>query len=78
MDVAFRTALEKALGLAIGMMAIEISGRIAFNLSLATEIAETLTALTSASIRSDGSDDESPSTRLRALPLRSECLTRWF
>ena len=42
MDVLFRTALEKALGIAIGMMAIELLGRIAFNLSLATEIAERL------------------------------------
>jgi len=40
MDIPFRIALEKALGIAIGLMAIELLGRIAFNLSLATEIVE--------------------------------------
>ena len=42
MDIPLRTALEKALGIAIGMMAIELLGRITFNLSLATEIVERL------------------------------------
>ena len=40
MDIPFRIALEKAIGVAIGLMAIELLGRIAFNLSLATEIVE--------------------------------------
>ena len=40
MDIPFRIALETALGIAIGLMAIELLGQIAFNLSLATEIVE--------------------------------------
>ena len=40
MDIPFRIVLEKALGIAIGLMAIELLGQIAFNLSLATEIVE--------------------------------------
>ena len=40
MDISFRIALEKALGIAIGLMAIELLGQIAFDLSLATEIVE--------------------------------------
>lgn len=40
MDIPFRIALEKALGTAIGLMAVELVGRIVFNLSLATEIIE--------------------------------------
>jgi len=42
MGIPFRIALEKALGMAIGLMAIEFLGRMAFNLSLSTEIVERL------------------------------------
>jgi|RhiMethySRZTD1v2_1073278.scaffolds.fasta_scaffold3623431_2 hypothetical protein len=42
MDIPFRIALEKALGIVIGLMAVELLGRIAFNLSLTTEIVERL------------------------------------
>jgi hypothetical protein len=40
MDVPLRIVLEKALGIAIGLMAIELMGQVAFNLSLAKEIVE--------------------------------------
>jgi hypothetical protein len=42
MDIPFRTALEKALGIAIGMMAIELLARLAFNLSVVAEIVDRL------------------------------------
>jgi len=38
MDMPFRVALDKALGITIGLMAIELWGRTMFDLSLATEI----------------------------------------
>ena len=38
MDIPFRIALEKALGIAIGLMAVEFLGRAVFNLSLSAEI----------------------------------------
>jgi len=40
MDIPFRIALEKGLGIVIGLMGIELLGRFAFNLSLATEFVE--------------------------------------
>jgi len=40
MDVPFRVALEKALGIAIGLMAVELLGRTVFNLSLGVEVLE--------------------------------------
>lgn len=40
MDTPFRIVLEKALGIAIGLMAIELLGEVAFNVSLAREIVE--------------------------------------
>ena len=43
MDIPFRTALEKALGIVIGLMAIELLGRVVFDLSLTAEIVERLT-----------------------------------
>lgn len=38
MSLASRTALEKAMGVAIGLMAIELVVRSAFNLSLAAAV----------------------------------------
>ena len=40
MGIPFKIALEKAVGTAILLMAVELVGRVAFNLSLATEIIE--------------------------------------
>jgi hypothetical protein len=40
MEIPFRIALEKALGIAIGLMAVEILGRTVFNLSLGVEVLE--------------------------------------
>jgi len=40
MDIPFRIALEKALGIVIGLMAVELLGRTVFNLSLGAEILE--------------------------------------
>ena len=38
MDIPFRTALEKALGIVIGLMAVELLGRTVFDLSLGVEV----------------------------------------
>ena len=38
MDIPFRIALERALGIVIGLMAVELLGRSVFNLSLGAEI----------------------------------------
>ena len=38
MDIPFRIALEKALGIVIGLMAVEFLGRTVFNLSLGVEV----------------------------------------
>jgi hypothetical protein len=40
MDIPFRTALEKALGIVIGLMAVEFLGRTVFNLSLGVAVLE--------------------------------------
>jgi hypothetical protein len=40
MDIPSRIAVEKAIGVAIGLMAIELLGRVAFNLSLAAVLVE--------------------------------------
>jgi len=40
MDIPFGIALEKALGIVIGLMGIELLGRTVFNLSLGTELIE--------------------------------------
>lgn len=40
MEIPFRIALEKALGIAIGLMAVEILGRTVFNLSLGVQVLE--------------------------------------
>jgi len=40
MDIPFRIALEKALGIVIGLMAVELLGRSVFHLSLSREILE--------------------------------------
>ena len=38
MDIPFRIALEKALGIVIGLMAVELLGRTVFDLSLGVEV----------------------------------------
>jgi len=38
MSTSFKIALEKALGIVIGLMAVELIGRGAFSLSLAANI----------------------------------------
>ena len=40
MDIPFRTALEKALGIVIGLMAVELLGRTVFDLSLGVQVLE--------------------------------------
>ena len=40
MDIPFKIALEKALGIVIGMMPFELLFRTVFNLSLGAEILE--------------------------------------
>ena len=40
MDIPFRIALEKALGIAIGLMAVELLGRTVFNRSLGVMVLE--------------------------------------
>jgi len=40
MEIPFRIALENALGIAIGLMAVEILGRTVFNLSLGVQVLE--------------------------------------
>ena len=40
MEIPFRIALEKALGIAMGLMAVEILGRTVFNLSLGVQVLE--------------------------------------
>ena len=40
MDIPFRIALEKALGIVIGLMAVELLARTVFDLSPGTEILE--------------------------------------
>lgn len=40
MDIPFGIVLEKALGIVIGLMAVELLGRTVFNLSLGAKILE--------------------------------------